>query len=75
MSYKAFRGSGVALVTPFTAKGEVDFNALGRLIDYCIDGGIQYLVALGTTGESVNLSKEVLRKSSHIGFYRRANHG
>lgn len=58
MSYKAFRGSGVALVTPFTAKGEVDFNALGRLIDYCIDGGIQYLVALGTTGESVNLSKE-----------------
>jgi len=58
MSYKAFRGSGVALVTPFTAKGEVDFNALGRLIDYCIDGGIQYLVTLGTTGESVNLSKE-----------------
>ena len=58
MSYKAFRGSGVALVTPFTAKGEVDFKALGRLIDYCIDGGIQYLVALGTTGESVNLSKE-----------------
>jgi 4-hydroxy-tetrahydrodipicolinate synthase len=58
MSYKAFRGSGVALVTPFTAKGEVDFNALGRLIDYCIDGGIQYLVSLGTTGESVNLTKE-----------------
>lgn len=58
MSYKAFRGSGVALVTPFTAKGEVDFIALGKLIDYCIDGGIQYIVALGTTGESVNLSKE-----------------
>ncbi len=58
MSYKAFRGSGVALVTPFTSKGEVDFNGLGRLIDYCIDGGIQYLVSLGTTGESVNLTKE-----------------
>lgn len=58
MSYQAFRGSGVALVTPFTAKGEIDFNGLGKLIDYCIGGGIQYLVSLGTTGESVNLSKE-----------------
>jgi len=58
MSYQAFRGSGVALVTPFNAKGEIDFKGLGKLIDYCIDGGIQYLVSLGTTGESVNLSKE-----------------
>lgn len=45
-------GTGVALVTPFTANEEVDFNALGQLIDYVINGGVNYVVSLGTTGET-----------------------
>ena len=53
-----FKGSGVALVTPFTATGSIDYAGLGALIDHCIHGGINYLVSLGTTGESVTLSKE-----------------
>ncbi|MCX6199065.1 MAG: 4-hydroxy-tetrahydrodipicolinate synthase [Bacteroidetes bacterium] len=52
------RGTGVALVTPFTKKGKIDYKGLGKLIDHCIDGGVEYLVSLGTTGESVTLSKE-----------------
>lgn len=48
----------MALVTPFNVKGEVDYIALHKLIDFCITGGVEYLVSLGTTGESVNLSKE-----------------
>ncbi len=52
------RGTGVALVTPFTKNGEVDYNGLEKLIEHCIKGGIEYLVSLGTTGESVTLSSE-----------------
>lgn len=52
------RGTGVALVTPFTKNGEVDYNGLERLIEHCIHGGVDYLVSLGTTGESVTLSSE-----------------
>jgi len=48
-------GAMVALVTPF-AEGEVDYDALGRLIDFQIEGGIQGLVPCGTTGESPTLS-------------------
>jgi 4-hydroxy-tetrahydrodipicolinate synthase len=53
-----FRGTGVAIVTPFNKNGHVDFKALDKLIDYIIKGGIEYIVALGTTGESVTLNKE-----------------
>ncbi|MCM5527220.1 4-hydroxy-tetrahydrodipicolinate synthase [Parasegetibacter sp. NRK P23] len=52
------RGTGVALVTPFDAAGSIDFNALERVIDFVIDGGVQYVVTLGTTGETPTLSKE-----------------
>jgi len=58
MIQEKLKGSGVALVTPFKANGDVDFNGLGKLIDHCINGGIEYLVSLGTTGESATLSKE-----------------
>jgi 4-hydroxy-tetrahydrodipicolinate synthase len=51
------RGTGVALVTPFTKNGTVDFTALGKVIDHVIKGGIDYLVTLGTTGETPSLSK------------------
>lgn len=53
-----FNGTGVALVTPFTSSRELDLNALERLVNYQIDNGIDYLVVLGTTGETSTLSKE-----------------
>jgi Dihydrodipicolinate synthetase family len=49
-------GTGVALVTPFTAAAGVDFDALGGLIDFVIEGGVDYLVTLGTTGETATLT-------------------
>ena len=52
------RGTGVALVTPFKNDGAIDFTALGKVIDHVIQGGIDYLVTLGTTGETPSLSKE-----------------
>jgi 4-hydroxy-tetrahydrodipicolinate synthase len=51
-------GTGVALITPFTAGEAVDFDALGRLIDFVIEGGVDYLVTLGTTGETATLSEK-----------------
>ena len=53
-----FKGTGVALITPFTSKKEVDFQALERLVNYQIDNGIDYLVVLGTTGETATLTKK-----------------
>ncbi|MEX0312872.1 MAG: 4-hydroxy-tetrahydrodipicolinate synthase [Allomuricauda sp.] len=50
-------GTGVALVTPFNKDFSVDVQALERVVEHCIQGGIDYLVALGTTAESVTLSK------------------
>ncbi|MBF9237657.1 4-hydroxy-tetrahydrodipicolinate synthase [Hymenobacter sp. BT683] len=48
----AFHGTGVALVTPFTADFAVDYAGWRRLLDFCIEGGVEYLVVNGTTGES-----------------------
>ncbi|MEO7214110.1 4-hydroxy-tetrahydrodipicolinate synthase [Mucilaginibacter sp.] len=53
-----FYGTGVAMVTPFQADGQVDYPALERLIDHLIGGGVEYLVSLGTTGESATLNKD-----------------
>jgi len=53
-----FYGTGVAIITPFEPGGAVDFNALKDLINYLIDGGIDYIVSLGTTGESATLSAD-----------------
>lgn len=59
-----FRGTGVALVTPFNTSGTIDVPALKKLIDYVINNGVNYLVALGTTAETPTLTsaekKEVL---------------
>lgn len=52
----SIKGLGTALVTPFK-NGQVDFDALSNLIEYQIEGGIDFLVTMGTTGESVTLSK------------------
>ncbi|SIN67199.1 4-hydroxy-tetrahydrodipicolinate synthase [Algoriphagus halophilus] len=50
-----FKGTGVALVTPFHDDCSIDFTGLKKLIDHVIDGGVDYLVVLGTTGESATL--------------------
>ena len=49
-------GLGVALVTPFQDNGAIDFPALDALVDYVTAGGVDYLVALGTTAETPTLS-------------------
>lgn len=51
------RGTGVALITPFNSKEAVDFIALEKVIDHVVNGGVEYLVTLGTTGETPTLSK------------------
>jgi 4-hydroxy-tetrahydrodipicolinate synthase len=51
-------GTGVALITPFNEDESVDFASLEKLIDFVIDGGVNYVVTLGTTGETPTLSKE-----------------
>ncbi|MFI3266803.1 MAG: 4-hydroxy-tetrahydrodipicolinate synthase [Rikenellaceae bacterium] len=51
-------GTGVALVTPFDQKGEIDFVSLESLVDYVIDSGVEYIVALGTTAESATMTKQ-----------------
>ena len=58
MLRETLKGTGVALVTPFKKDKSIDFAALENLIDIQIAGGLDYLVSLGTTGESVVLSDE-----------------
>lgn len=52
------RGTGIALVTPFDSKGRPDRKGLRRIIDHVVQGGIEFIVALGTTAETPTLSKE-----------------
>ena len=63
---KRFRGTGVAVVTPFKNDSSIDFTALGRIIDHVISGGVNYIVSLGTTGESVTLSGD--EKSAIVSY-------
>lgn len=55
---KKFSGTGVAVVTPFKNDSSIDFVSMGRVIDHVIKGGVDYIVLMGTTGESATLSKE-----------------
>lgn len=64
---KKIRGTGVAVITPFKNDLSIDFAALGRVINHVIDGGVNYIVALGTTGESVTLAKE--EKKAIISYF------
>jgi 4-hydroxy-tetrahydrodipicolinate synthase len=52
------KGTGVAIVTPFNENESVDFDALGKLIDFIIGNGVEYIVTLGTTGETPTLDKQ-----------------
>lgn len=53
-----FKGTGVALVTPFNENGKVDYNGLQKLVEFQINNGTNYLVVQGTTGESVTLTND-----------------
>ena len=53
-----FKGTGVAMVTPFSKDKSIDYKGLENLIEYLIDGGVEFLVSMGTTGESAVLSTD-----------------
>ena len=55
---KELIGTGVALITPFKDDYSIDFDALTRIVEQQITGGTNYLVVLGTTGESATLSSD-----------------
>jgi 4-hydroxy-tetrahydrodipicolinate synthase len=55
---KKFKGTGVAIVTPFKNDSSIDFAAFGRVVNHVINGGVNYIVVMGTTGESVTLTKD-----------------
>ncbi len=67
-----FRGVGTALVTPFTESGALDEKALERFVDFQIEGGVNFLVPCGTTGENPALTVEEHRRVVEI-VIRRAN--
>ncbi|QTV05463.1 4-hydroxy-tetrahydrodipicolinate synthase [Faecalibacter bovis] len=70
---KELFGTGVALVTPFNQDGSVDYNGLENLVNYSIDGGVEYLVLLGTTAESATLTKE--EKKEVVSAIKKYNNG
>jgi 4-hydroxy-tetrahydrodipicolinate synthase len=68
-----FRGTGVAIVTPFNDDKSVDYSGLEKLVEHLISNGIDYLVVQGTTGESVTLTKE--EKKETLAFIQKVNNG
>lgn len=73
MNFKTLlRGTGVAVITPFSNDDRVDYPALGSLLDFLIQNGVNYIVTLGTTGETPVLTKE--EKKAIIDFtYKQVN--
>ncbi|MCC8089740.1 MAG: 4-hydroxy-tetrahydrodipicolinate synthase [Rikenellaceae bacterium] len=69
----SIQGTGVALVTPFKKNTDIDYDALGRLIENVIAGGADYLLALGTTAETPTLTKE--EKKDIVKYITRKNDG
>ncbi len=67
------KGTGVALVTPFHKYGSVDFSALGTMVDHVIEGGVDYIVALGTTSEAATLTQD--EKTAVVEFIVEKNDG
>ena len=62
MRQPPFSGAGVALVTPFKENKAIDYPALEKLIEFVINGGIDFIVSLGTTGEAITLSSRECRE-------------
>lgn len=58
MDISKFKGTGVAIITPFRTDGSIDFNALEKLVNFQIDNGTNFLVALGTTSEAATINKD-----------------
>ena len=73
MKAEIFKGTGVALVTPFHNNGTIDFTALGNLVKYVIKGGVDFLVALGTTSEAPVLSTD--EKTAVLNHIKEVNKG
>lgn len=69
--YRKLKGTGVAMVTPFHKDGSVDFKGMERLIESLVAGKADYLVLLGTTGESVTLNKD--EKLALLDFTKEVN--
>lgn len=70
---KKIKGTGVALITPFNKDFSIDYDSLRKLINYQIDGGIDFLVLMGTTGESATLSSQERREV--VAFCIKINNG
>jgi len=66
-----FSGTGVALITPFKVNSAIDFDALHHLLEHVSSGGVDYLVVMGTTGESVTVSES--EKKEILAFIKRHN--
>lgn len=73
MARNIFRGLGIALVTPFTSDGQVDYKSLKRLVEYQIDNGADFLCILATTGETPCLTKDEKDKITQL--VKDVNHG
>ncbi len=73
MNQYPLSGTGVALVTPFKKGGAIDYTALERIIENCIEGGVKFLVSLGTTGEAITLNPEECR--AVLDFTLKVNNG
>ncbi|MDA1009597.1 MAG: dihydrodipicolinate synthase family protein, partial [Bacteroidetes bacterium] len=67
------KGTGVALVTPFNNDKSVDYEGLENLLNHVINGGVDYLVLMGTTGESTTLSKS--ERIEVVDFCKKINNG
>jgi 4-hydroxy-tetrahydrodipicolinate synthase len=67
------KGTGIALVTPFNNDKSVDYKGLENLLNYVINGGVNYLVLMGTTGESTTLSK--VERIEVVDFCKKINNG
>ena len=73
MARNIFRGLGIALVTPFTSDGQVDYNSLKRLVEYQIDNGADFLCIIATTGETPCLTQDEKDKITQL--VKDVNHG
>jgi len=73
MATKKIKGTGVAIVTPFNEDKSIDFQSLGNLIEYLIKGGIDFLVVLGTTGETATLTTD--ERNQVLDFVIEVNNG
>ncbi len=68
-----FSGTGVAVITPFTQTGEIDFQGIKNLVHHLTEGGVEYLVVLGSTGEAATLNTK--EKQAVLEAYLQANNG